>query len=81
MKTVNDTFVVSQVVTTRRICVPALARQEQFFLADLNDAARHEVEENTWLVVYDSSDKPRLKLIEEKPQPESRNTKIDQSIK
>ncbi len=63
----NDIFVVSQVASTRRACVPAVARQEQLFLAALNDATRHEVENNTWLIVYDSSDMPRLKLIQQEP--------------
>ncbi len=58
----DKTFVASKVASTRRACAPAVAGQEQRFLAALNDAVRYEIESDTWLLVYDAADRPRLKL-------------------
>lgn len=64
LKTEEATFVVSKTITTRRACVPAIAKQEQRFLSALNEAAYFKVEADTWLVIFDASHQPRLKLIE-----------------
>lgn len=64
----DHAFEVSKAVTTRRACVPAISHQEQRFLAALNDAARYEIEQDTWLIIYDKNDKKRLKLIQIEPE-------------
>ena len=64
INTSNGAFITSQVASTRRACAPAISEQEQRYLSALNDAVRYNIVDNTWLVVYDASDKPRLKLIQ-----------------
>ncbi len=78
--TAKNRFVVSKAGSTRRACVPAVAKQEQRFLAALNDATRYEIESETWLVIYDGSSKQRLKLIQMAPRPGPQNSKPDQSL-
>lgn len=60
----NKTFQVATVASTRRACVAAMAKQEQRFLAAINDAVRYEIESNTWLLIFDASNKQRLKAIQ-----------------
>lgn len=60
----DKAFQVTTVASTRRACVTALAKQEQRFLDALNDAVRYEIESNTWLLVFDASNKQRLKAIQ-----------------
>ena len=48
--TTNEKFVVSKAVTTRKMCAPAIVKQEDRFLTALNDATRYEIESGTWLV-------------------------------
>ncbi len=75
----KNAFLVSQAVTTRMACSTAIAMQEQRFLNALNDATRYQIESDTWLVIYDKADKPRLKLISMSPQPEPRDLRSDPS--
>lgn len=63
LDTAGETFVVSQVASTRRACAPAVANQEQRFLAALQDTVRFDFETKPWLFIYDAAGKPRLKLI------------------
>lgn len=77
----NGRFAASQVASTLRACPPAIAKQEQRFLIALNEAVRYEIKENTWLILYDATDKPRLKLIQMDTQSESSNTEMEQSVK
>lgn len=55
---------ISQLSVTRRACPPAITAQEKRFLAALESAERVELMNETWLLVFDSQGKPRLKLIE-----------------
>ena len=64
VETSDGTFVISKTSSTRKACVPAVAKQEQRILAALNDATRYEIESNTWLIIYDASNIRRLKLIQ-----------------
>ncbi len=68
VNTNDSNFVVANVVSTRRACVPAVSSQEQRFLTALNEASHYEIKSSTWLVVFDASDKQRLKLIKASPQ-------------
>lgn len=61
-------FIVSEAVSTRRACVPAIGKQESRFLAALQDASRYEWREHKGLVVYDANNEQRLKLVRMPPQ-------------
>ncbi|WOD08730.1 META domain-containing protein [Marinomonas sp. GJ51-6] len=61
-------FIVSEAVSTRRACVPAIGKQESRFLAALQDASRYEWQEHKGLVVYDANNEQRLKLVRMSPQ-------------
>jgi len=65
----NKSFQVATVASTRRACVPAIAKQEQRFLEAINEAVRYEIESNTWLLIFDASNKQRLKAIQLEPAP------------
>lgn len=54
---------ISQLSVTRRACRPAITAQEKRFLTALESAERVELTDDTWLLVFDSQGKPRLKLI------------------
>lgn len=68
LQSAGQTFVVSEVASTRRACSPAIAQQEQRFLAALKAARYIEMDSGTWLVIRDESGAQRLKLIQIKPQ-------------
>jgi heat shock protein HslJ len=76
----DQAFVVSKTVSTRRACVTAIAKQEQRFLTALNEAARYTIEAQIWLVIYDASDKPRLKLTRIKSKQQPQHSKMDQTL-
>ena len=60
----NDTDVsVTQIVTTRRACAPALNNQQQRFINALRDASTIAYQQDTWLIIQDASGATRLKLI------------------
>ena len=75
----DDGFVVSKASSTRRACPPAISDQEQRFLAALNNAVSYQIEDATWLIIYDALSQPRLKLIEIESVLSAENPKIDQS--
>ncbi|MDO6562086.1 META domain-containing protein [Amphritea sp. 1_MG-2023] len=60
----NNAFRVSQAGVTRRACLTALAKQEQRFLAALDDAVAYKMTAATGLIIYDQQHHPRLKLIQ-----------------
>jgi putative lipoprotein len=76
----DGSFVISKASFTRKACVPAVAKQEQRFLAALNDATRYEIESNTWLIISDASDTRRLALTQVESSQDPRSTRIDQSL-
>ena len=78
--TTNEKFVVSKAVTTRKMCAPAIVKQEDRFLTALNDATRYEIESGTWLVIYDGTNKQRLKLTAMTSAPEPQLNKLDKPL-
>lgn len=54
---------ISQLSVTRRACPPAIAAQEQRFVAALESAERVALLKDTWLLLFDSQGKQRFKLI------------------
>ncbi len=60
---------ITQIATTRRACAPALNSQQQRFLAALQETNTVTYQQDTWLVMKDSSGVPRLKIIR-KSEPE-----------
>ena len=59
----GDVLSLGDIGSTRRACVPTLMSQEQRFLNALNDAARYEIDKDTWLLVYDAESVERLRAI------------------
>ncbi len=54
---------VTQIVTTRRACAPALNNQQQRFINALRDASTIAYQQDTWLTIQDASGATRLRLI------------------
>lgn len=73
-------FRVERVVTTRRACIPAIAKQEQRFLAALNEAQRFSFDAGIWIVVYDEAGQRRLKLIRTAPVNGSPGIRQDKAV-
>lgn len=61
-----EEFMVSGTGSTRMACVPALMQQESRFLTALQDARRYELN-TAFLILFDDTGKPRLKL--NRPEP------------
>ena len=68
VQTENQSFIVSKAAVTKRACIPAIGEQEHRFLVALEEAARYEIQADTWLIIYDGADQPRLKMILQEPQ-------------
>lgn len=66
INTENQQFLVDKVAVTRKACTPAIAMQEQRFLAALDSAATYEMGEHNFLYVKNSTGKRVLKLVPEK---------------
>ncbi|MFD1382456.1 META domain-containing protein [Rhodanobacter aciditrophus] len=60
----GETVALSQAISTRMACAPALMRQEQRFLNALQETVTIHRLADTWLVAEDAAGKPRLKMIE-----------------
>ncbi|NVK57515.1 MAG: META domain-containing protein [Alteromonadaceae bacterium] len=59
----GDKLSVTQIVTTRRACAPALNNQEQRFLAALQSVTTVTYVQDTWLIMKNAGREQRLKLI------------------
>ena len=60
----GETVALSQAISTRMGCAPALMRQEERFLNALQETVTLHRLADTWLVAEDATGKPRLKMIE-----------------
>lgn len=60
----GDTLSVSNAVSTRMACAPALMQQEQRFLQALRDTTAMYKLSDTWLIAEDANGAPRLTMIE-----------------
>ncbi|WP_438863980.1 META domain-containing protein [Neptunicella sp.] len=80
LQTDNGNFVVANTISTRRACVPAIANQEQRFLAALNEAATYQLKQQTWLIIYDGSGQPRLTLTQMQAASESAKLIADKPL-
>jgi heat shock protein HslJ len=65
----DDVLSLDGIGSTRRACAPAHMDQEQRLLKALNDSARLAIDNNTWLVIYDTAGMERLRAIRVDPDP------------
>ncbi len=65
----DDNITVSNILSTRKACAPAMMMQEQRFLAALNEITHYQISLDTWLIVADHDNNERLKLIQIKMNP------------
>ena len=56
-------FSADKIVLTRKMCAPALMKQEQSFVDALASSKTYAILDNTWLVLYDSNDNETVKAI------------------
>ncbi|WP_394221245.1 META domain-containing protein [Alteromonas gracilis] len=54
---------VDRISLTKKLCAPALMKQEQKFVQALLNATHYAIVENTWLVVYDDDKNERIKAV------------------
>ena len=60
-------FSADKIVLTRKMCAPALMKQEQSFVDALASSKAYAILNNTWLVLYDSNDNETVKAIISSP--------------
>ena len=60
-------FSADKIVLTRKMCAPALMKQEQGFVDALASSKAYAILDNTWLVLYDSNDNETVKAIISSP--------------
>ena len=60
-------FSADKIVLTRKMCAPALMKQEQSFVDALASSKAYAILDNTWLVLYDSNDNETVKAIISSP--------------
>ncbi|AXT39603.1 META domain-containing protein [Alteromonas sp. BL110] len=60
-------FSVDKIVLTRKMCAPALMKQEQSFVDALTSSKSYAILDNTWLVLYDSNNDETVKAIISSP--------------
>ena len=62
-KSSAESFSTDKLILTKKSCAPALMKQEQRFIEMLAASASYSIVENTWLVLYDSSDNETIRAI------------------
>ena len=62
-KSSAESFSTDKLILTKKACAPALMKQEQRFIEMLAASASYSIVENTWLVLYDSSDNETIRAI------------------
>ena len=60
-------FSADKILLTRKMCAPALMKQEQGFVDALASSKTYAILDNTWLVLYDSNDNETVKAIISSP--------------
>ena len=60
-------FSADKIVLTRKMCAPALMKQEQGFVDALASSNTYAILNDTWLVLYDSNDNETVKAIISSP--------------
>lgn len=61
--TQSGSLTVDKVILTKKLCAPALMKQEQKFVEALTKAKRYSIIENTWLVFYNDDKKETIKAV------------------
>lgn len=72
-ETVGSSLTVRGLGNSRKACPPAIMAQEQRFLKGLISATSYQVESDTWLIIIDDKEQPRLKMIEIDKDPTATN--------
>ena len=70
-------FSADKIVLTRKMCAPALMKQEQSFVDALASSKTYAILNNTWLVLYDSNDNETVKAIISSPSQEFNSGNAD----